>query len=182
MAALAAVARRASARVGALATAGAAVLGPLVSTYTAALVTDTAVPAWHDGRHALPFVFAGSSLTAAGGAGLVLAGPAAMARHVLIAGSAMEAVASERLGRVETGHRYRTGRAGSYHRVATALTLTGAALAVAGRRRPSWSRAAGLAALAASACTRLSVFHAGLDSARRPEDVIGPQRRRRDTA
>src|SRR5581483_8460321 len=60
-------------RVGALATVGAAAFGPAVSTYTAALVSDTAVPAWHDGFREMPFVFAGSSAAAAGGAGLVVA-------------------------------------------------------------------------------------------------------------
>jgi len=46
-------------RTGATATAGAALLGPAVATYTAVLISDTAVPAWHDGYPELPFVFAG---------------------------------------------------------------------------------------------------------------------------
>jgi Polysulphide reductase, NrfD len=47
-------------RIGMAATAGAAALGPVVSTYTAALVSDTAVPAWHDAHREMPFLFAGS--------------------------------------------------------------------------------------------------------------------------
>ena len=54
-------------RLGAAATAAAALLGPGVATYTAVLITDTAVPAWHDGHRELPFVFAGSAAMAAGG-------------------------------------------------------------------------------------------------------------------
>ncbi|HEX4791864.1 MAG TPA: NrfD/PsrC family molybdoenzyme membrane anchor subunit, partial [Actinospica sp.] len=48
-------------RLGTLATAGAATLGPAVATYTAALIADTAVPAWHEGRRPMPFLFASSS-------------------------------------------------------------------------------------------------------------------------
>jgi formate-dependent nitrite reductase membrane component NrfD len=55
-------------RIGVAAQAGAAILGPLLSTYTAALVANTAVPVWHDARRELPFLFAASSSAAAGGA------------------------------------------------------------------------------------------------------------------
>ncbi|MDA0644670.1 NrfD/PsrC family molybdoenzyme membrane anchor subunit, partial [Nonomuraea ferruginea] len=37
-----------------------AVTGPLTATYTAVLVADTAVPAWHEAYRELPFLFAGS--------------------------------------------------------------------------------------------------------------------------
>src|SRR5690242_7661665 len=46
----------------------AAALGMPLATYTAALIADTAVPVWHEGRRALPFAFAGGSAMAAGGA------------------------------------------------------------------------------------------------------------------
>ena len=36
-----------------------ALLGPALATYTAVLLADTAVPAWHEARRELPFVFAG---------------------------------------------------------------------------------------------------------------------------
>ena len=60
---------------GYLATAGAALLAPAVASYTAALISDTAVPSWHDGYPEMPFVFTGSGAMAAGGLGL-LARPA----------------------------------------------------------------------------------------------------------
>ena len=60
---------------GPAATGGAALLGPAVAAYTAVLIADTAVPAWHDGHRELPYVFVGSAATAAGGLGL-LAAPA----------------------------------------------------------------------------------------------------------
>lgn len=48
-------------RLGAAATTGSALLGPAVAAYTAALISDTAVPAWHDGYPEMPFVFTGSA-------------------------------------------------------------------------------------------------------------------------
>ncbi len=55
--------------VGLLSTAGAALLGPAVASYTAVLVSDTAVPAWHEGRHVMPFLFVASAAAAAAGPG-----------------------------------------------------------------------------------------------------------------
>src|SRR4051795_7922564 len=68
-------------RLGRLAGAGAAVFAGPLATYTAALVGNTAVPAWHEAHRELPFVFAGSGATAAGGLAMVFppgaqAGPA----------------------------------------------------------------------------------------------------------
>ena len=59
---------------GRAATLGAGLLGPGIATYTAALICDTAVPAWHEGHREMPYVFAGSAASAAGGLGL-LGGP-----------------------------------------------------------------------------------------------------------
>ena len=53
-------------KAGRAATLGAAVLGPGIATYTAALICDTAVPAWHEGYREMPYVFAGSAASAAG--------------------------------------------------------------------------------------------------------------------
>ena len=56
---------------GTAATLGAGLLGPAIATYTAALICDTAVPAWHEGYREMPFVFVGSAASAAGGLGLL---------------------------------------------------------------------------------------------------------------
>ena len=66
-------------RVGRTAETVAAMLGPFIATYTAVLVADTAVPAWHDARRELPFVFAGSAAASAGAAAAMLT-PVADAR------------------------------------------------------------------------------------------------------
>ena len=89
-------AHRPPAAAGAAATAGAAVLGPGLASYTAALITDTAVPAWHDGHREMPFVFAGSAAMAAGGFGLLAAplGESQPARNLALFGVGAEAAAS----------------------------------------------------------------------------------------
>jgi formate-dependent nitrite reductase membrane component NrfD len=60
-------------RIGRLSGLGAAALGPPLATYTAALLANTAVPAWHDAHRELPFLFGGSGAAAAGGLGMLCA-------------------------------------------------------------------------------------------------------------
>ena len=52
-----------------------ALLGAVLATYTGVLLANTAVPAWHEARRELPFVFAGSAAASAGAA-VALATPA----------------------------------------------------------------------------------------------------------
>ncbi|HJS93462.1 MAG TPA: NrfD/PsrC family molybdoenzyme membrane anchor subunit, partial [Solirubrobacteraceae bacterium] len=52
----------------------AALLGLPLSTYTAALVANTAIPVWHEARRMLPFVF-GSGAALSAGAAAVIATP-----------------------------------------------------------------------------------------------------------
>jgi hypothetical protein len=171
-------------RLGTVATATAALLGPAVATYTAVLVSDTAVPAWHDGHREPPFVFAGSAAMAAGGLGL-LAAPArqnAAARNMALLGTGAEAAAFEvmtrRMGMV--AEPYATGRAGMYVRASQVLSALGAAGALLGRRHQTVAAVSGAALLGASAATRWGVFHAGLASAADPKYTVVPQRERRD--
>ena len=62
-------------RVGLAATLAAATLGPAVAAYTSVLLGDTATPAWHEAHRELPYLFAGSAATAAGGLGLLASRP-----------------------------------------------------------------------------------------------------------
>ena len=55
-------------RVGGGAQACSGLLGPALATYTGALLSDTAVPVWHEARRELPAVFAASSCASAGAA------------------------------------------------------------------------------------------------------------------
>jgi formate-dependent nitrite reductase membrane component NrfD len=171
-------------RLGAAATAGAALLGPVLATYTGVLISDTAVPAWHDGYRELPFVFAGSGAAAAGGLGLLTApaGQNAPAGNLALLGAAAEAAAFElmtkRMGMV--AEPFSAGRARVYLRVSQALSAVGSAGALFGRRNRVVAALSGAALLGASAATRWSVFHAGLASAADPRYTVLPQRKRRD--
>jgi len=168
---------------GRLGSAGAALLGPAVASYTAVLVADTATPAWHDGHREMPFVFVGSAASAAAGLGL-LGAPLhenAPARRLALIGASVEIAAvkllEQRIGIV--AECYRTGRAGKLMRAAEALTATGAvALLTRAARSRRAAALAGAALLGASACTRFGIFEAGLASARDPRYTVAPQRER----
>jgi formate-dependent nitrite reductase membrane component NrfD len=157
-------------------------LGLPLATYTGALVADTAIPAWHEARRELPFLFAASSAASAGGASamLVPAADAAAARRLGIVGGVaelgLERLLVRRLGFV--GEAYGEGEAGRYAKIARGCTAAGTlALAVAGRRRAG-AVLGGALLLGGSAALRWSVFKAGFQSARDPRYVVEPQRRR----
>jgi DMSO reductase anchor subunit len=165
-------------RLGTAASLGAATVGPLIATYTAVLIADTAVPAWHEAYRELPFVFAGSAAAAAGGFGL-LAAPVAEsgpARTFAISGMAVETLAvrllHRRLGMLAEPYRNRLMR------MAQLAGVAGVALAFAGRGDRMLSAVAGSALLTASATTRFGVFQAGVDSASDAKYTVLPQRER----
>ncbi|MDA0566283.1 polysulfide reductase NrfD [Streptomonospora sp. S1-112] len=161
---------------------GAAALGPAVAAYTAPLICDTAVPAWHEGYREMPFVFVGSAAAAAGGMGMATAPveQAAPARRAAVLGSVLETAAlwrmEHRMGMVAKP--YREGRSGGLMRAAKILTVAGAAGALLGGRNRAVSAVAGAALLAGSACTRFGVFSAGVASAADPKYTVVPQRQR----
>jgi hypothetical protein len=161
---------------------GAAALGGPMTTYTAVLLTNTAIPAWHEAHREMPIVFAGSALAAAGGLGMLGAptGEIGPAVRLGILGAAVEltatAVLKRRLGFI--GEHYRSGRAGAWMRAARALSAAGIIGGLLGRRHRLVASTAGAALLAGSAATRFGVFEAGRASAADPRDVIVPQRAR----
>jgi hypothetical protein len=172
-------------RLGRVAAGVAALLGPVVATYTAVLVADTAIPAWHDARRELPFLFVGSAAASAAGVAMMAtpAADAGPARRLAAMGAALELGAframESRLDEAVAGP-YMHGRAGRLAKAAEACTATGAVLAVAaGRRRPA-AVVAGALLCAGSLFTRFSVFRAGFESAADPAATIDPQRRRMD--
>jgi hypothetical protein len=163
----------------------AAVLGVPLATYTAVLLSNTAIPAWSEARWELPVIFAAGAGASAGAIATVLtdAQQAAPARRLAIGAGAVETVAEEimsrRLG--EVGRPYREGTAGAFAKAAKALTIAGAcALAAGGRSRPLAITGAGMIAVG-SLCERWSVYRAGFQSAEDPAATVGPQRRRADT-
>jgi hypothetical protein len=164
--------------------AGAGVLGPALTTYTAVLLADTAVPAWHEAYRELPFVFAGSALASGGAVGMLAGGEAGPARAIAVTGAVIELGATAALERRigPAARAYRTGRAGKVLRSARAATLAGAVgtlLAGRVRRRQRLLSLVSAALLnAGSAATRYGIFEAGMASARDPEYTVVPQRQR----
>jgi formate-dependent nitrite reductase membrane component NrfD len=162
-----------------------AVVAPALASYSAVLLSQTAVPAWHEAHPHLPFVFASSAAASAGGLAMVLVpvGEAGPARWFAASGAVAELAASrlmeQRLGLVREA--YRTGRA---HRLRTwaewltAVGMVGTTLA-AGRNRTA-AVASGMALLGGSALQRFGVFEAGVASTKDPKYVVVPQRRRLD--
>jgi len=172
---------------GRAATLGAGLLGPGIATYTAALLCDTAVPAWHEGYREMPYVFAGSAASAAGGLGLVAVHPAnaVPARELAVLGAAVELIAKRQLldrlarsGGQSVAEPYQAGTTGAILRLAEFLTAGGLAGAVLGRGSRAVSALSGASLVAASAMTRFGIFQAGMASARDPKYTIVPQRRR----
>jgi formate-dependent nitrite reductase membrane component NrfD len=156
--------------------------GPL-SVYTATLVSDTAVPVWHEARRELPFLFGASALASAGAASTIAVAPheAGPARRLAVGGAIAANVVTtameKRLGML--AEPYHEGEAGKYAKVAKACSLGGAALIGLGGRRSRLAAVAGGALLlAGEAALRWSVFKAGFQSARDPKYTVLPQRAR----
>jgi formate-dependent nitrite reductase membrane component NrfD len=164
-----------------------AALGLPLTTYTAALIANTAVPVWHEARAELPVVFAAGGATSAGGAALLVTPPraAAPALRLAVGGAAVELAAvtvmERRLG--ELASPYHQGPAAAVGRLAKASTLAGAALAAA-RARQSRAAAIGAGALLTTGAvlTRWSIFKAGSRSAAEPAASVKPQRERIERA
>jgi DMSO reductase anchor subunit len=171
-------------RIGRLAEALSALLGPPLATYTAVLVADTSIPVWHEARRELPLLFAASSAASAGAAAAILtptehAGPA---RRLAIGGALVEIGVAEAMKRrlgAFLAEPYEKGDAGRFDNLSKACSGAGAALmALAGRKRRSAAVAGGALVLAGAVLERWSVYRAGFQSARDPKYTVMPQRER----
>jgi formate-dependent nitrite reductase membrane component NrfD len=161
----------------------AAAVAPAVASYTAVLLSQTAVPAWHEAHEELPFVFTASAAASAGGLGMIVAPTreAAPARRLAAYGAIVELAASLRLERRVglVGEAYEVGEARRYLDRAAALTAAGTLGALLlGRRSRVAAVLSGAALLAGGLFERLGVLHAGIQSTRDPRYVVEPQRQR----
>jgi Polysulphide reductase, NrfD len=166
-----------------LARTASAVSGAPLAVYTATLISDTAIPVWHEARRELPFLFASSAVASAGAASAVAVPPAEAgpARRLAVGGVLVEnvlfKVMEKRLGML--GEPYSKGDAGKYKKIALGCTLGGAALlAGPGRRSRLAAATGGALVLAGEVAVRWSVFKAGFQSARDPKYTVIPQRER----
>jgi hypothetical protein len=166
---------------GRLARPAAAALGLPLSTYTAALVSNTAVPAWHEAHKTLPFVFASGAALSAGAAAVAITPPeyARPARRLALAAAVadltMKELMVEQLG--DQGEPYKQGAANVFRQATRGLISAGAAILfrTGGRSRPA-AAAAGALLCAGALSARWSTFRAGFQSASNPKYVVGPQR------
>jgi len=159
----------------------AALLGLPLSTYTAALVANTAIPVWHESRRTLPFLFCAGAALSAGGAILAITPPpeARTARRVAFAGAVAEAAANEfmRSQLKEHAGPYTEGAAKRYGDLSRAGVTAGAALlAWRGRRSRAAAVVAGALLMGGALSARWSVYKAGFQGANDPRYVVGPQR------
>ena len=166
----------------------AAALAPMMTTYTAVLISDTAVPVWHEARRHLPWLFA-SGAVASGGSACLLFVPddARAARRLAVAGGVAELALThlmeDRLG--DLAGPYHSKPAGPWSKAATALTAVGAGLLAAsgrvGRYRRATATAGALATFAGAFAERWAIFRAGEESADNPAYTVTPQRERART-
>jgi polysulfide reductase-like protein len=170
-------------RVSRIARPAAAVLGLPISTYTAALISNTSIPVWHEARGRMAFVFASGAAASAGAVAVAVApvDAAGPARRLALGGAAVELIGLEvmKRGLGELAEPYREGRAGRYSKLGGALTIGGAGALAGGGGRSRLAAVAGGALLAAGALAeRFAIFRAGFQSAADPRYVVGPQRGR----
>jgi formate-dependent nitrite reductase membrane component NrfD len=158
-------------------------VGPPLTTYTGALLANTAVPVWHEARRELPWLFGASASASAGAATALLLAPeeAGPARRLAIAGVAGELglmeVMQRRLGFV--GEVYKQGQARRFARLSKVCAVAGGGLlAIRGNRSRGAAVAGSALVLIGELAMRWSVFKAGFQSARDPRYTVIPQRER----
>lgn len=155
----------------------AAIAGPVLSTYTAVLISDTAVPAWHEARDTMPALFAAGSAMSAAGAGLLF-GPArgSMCGNLALVAAIGEMIALKRL-HSELGPKlnkaYTTGRAKPLMQWARRLAVAGAVLSR--REAPAARRIAGACLLGSALLERFGVMEAGRTATKDPSYVLAQQ-------
>ncbi|MFG1914728.1 NrfD/PsrC family molybdoenzyme membrane anchor subunit [Micromonospora sp. NPDC048898] len=177
------LARRLAPTVGDVAGLASAVTAPALATYTGVLLSDTAVPAWHEAYPSMPFVFGGSALAAATGVALIAAPTAQTAplRRLAVVAATIKYLGGRRMERMGlVGEPYRQGRSGRLVRAGDVLLGVGTVAALCSRRSRILSALSGAALVASSVATRFGVFEAGMASARDPKYTVVPQRDRRD--
>ena len=159
----------------------AAPLGPLVASYTAVLIANTATPVWHEAYAELPFIFISSAIGGAGALGVLFA-PAeecGAAHRAMILGDigklAGVKLMQRNLGDV-LSEPYRKGKAGAMENAAMNLGIAALGLGILGRRNRAMSCAAAVMSIASGVLERFTILQAGKQSAEDPRYVIEQQR------
>ena len=163
----------------------AGVLGIPLSGYTAVLISNSAVPLWHEARTSLPALFMGSAVAGAAQVLKLLPVKLPWRAHSAIntfgvAGSLTELAAGwvveqdvRRVPRV--GRPLDEGVPGALWKASKVLTVAGLALSLFGRSRTAY-RAGAILGTAGAIALRFAIFHAGKASARDPRAAFELQR------
>lgn len=157
-------------------------VGLPLATYTAVLVSNSAVPVWQASRRTLPFLFAGSAL--AGAASLLELTVPRHSRSVqllAVAGGLTEfigAAAVEReAGQIEeVGKPLHTGAAGALWTIAKLCTVASLVVSLVPGKSRRKSVLSGVLGTAASVTYRFAILQAGRASARNPRATFAQQR------
>ena len=162
---------------------GTTLLAAPLSSYTGALLADTAVPTWNAGRDELPFLFASSASLAASGAALVSTPPEqTQPARVLSAAAAIGETVSMKIMKKRMhpaeAEPLEDGTPGRMLRWAERLTLAGAVGSILLGGRRSTAVVSGVLMLGGSALTRVGILRAGISSAEDPRHTIEPQKDR----
>jgi formate-dependent nitrite reductase membrane component NrfD len=159
-------------------------LGIPLSSYTAALLSNTAVPLWEQTRREMPMLFAGSGM--AGAASLLDFADLSpreqrVVRRFGVIGQVAELVSAvflerraERVERVAAP--LKEGRSGSLWKTAKVLTAASLALHVLARRSGVMTKLAGAFGTAGSIAVRFAFMDAGKASASDPRATFHSQR------
>jgi polysulfide reductase-like protein len=159
----------------------AGLIGPIMSVYTAVLVGDTVMPAWHLPRKTLPGLFAATSGASAGAWGLLFASARdnGSARRLALAGGtgmvALLQALHQEIGPAQS-EAYSKGEAGAFARSARLLNVSGIVCAALAKDSNVLSKIAGALLLAGGLTERFAVYRAGCASAKDPKYVLEAQR------
>ena len=169
--------------VGPFAQRAAGLLGLPLTSYTATLLANSAIPAWSDARWGLNFRFMGSAAASAGAASSLLtpARHASPARRLALGGTAVEIAAGQIFQRHlgDIAEPWSQGSAGRFVNASKLFTAAGSVtLGAAANRSRRGVIAGAVMILTGSALARWGGFRAGFQSAVDPRYTVGPQRER----
>jgi formate-dependent nitrite reductase membrane component NrfD len=171
---------------GRVATQAAGLLAPSLASYTAVLVSNTAVPVWQAPRKPLPYLFTSSAVASIGALLQAFAKTPperALTRALTACGTAGELLAGhvvERvLGELPRGLTpLRQDRAGKLWKASKLCAAAGLGLALLSSRHRKAGVAAALLTTAGAICMRFGLIEAGRQSARDPRASFRQQRAR----
>jgi formate-dependent nitrite reductase membrane component NrfD len=168
---------------GYLAGAGAGILGMPLATYTAVLLSNSAVPVWLATRKSLPLLFGASSVASLASLFDLMAlgeRESAIVHRFGVAGRAAELMAGKLVeldadADPRVGLPLHSGLSGTLWTAAKVLTFSSLILSAGAGRGSTRRKVAGVCGILGSLAVRFAVFHAGKASARDPRATFEPQ-------